>query len=185
MRLRGLWGALLGAITAAPLIAIFYLARAVASLPFVPFDVFDWMARILPGGVLTFGIDSLVRLIRGLRLGNTASVAKSAEHVMAIAGFVVTAVIAGAIFFTVRPRGRSTALAGAILGAALGIPLALISARMNAGEGTAPQSASSGWCWCSSHGASLWSGFAGGFQLRVFPLLRNQVQPASGSAGAR
>jgi hypothetical protein len=32
------------------------LAWKVAGLPFVPFDVFDWMTRILPGQVLAFGI---------------------------------------------------------------------------------------------------------------------------------
>ncbi len=135
MELRGIWGALLGAITAAPLIAIFYLGHAIASLPFVPFDIFDWMARSLPGGVLTFGIDSLVKVIRGLSLGDTASVSKSAEHAMAIVGCVLTAAVAGAIFFALRPRGERSALAGTILGAVLGVPLGLLSAKMNATAG--------------------------------------------------
>ena len=135
MGLRSVWGALLGAITAAPLIAIFYLGHAVASLPFVPFDAFDWMARKLPGGVLTFGIDSLVRVIRGLRLGDTASVAKSAEHAIAIAGILLTAATAAAIFFLLRPRVNSSALAGTILGAVVGVPFALLSARMNPAAG--------------------------------------------------
>ena len=43
-------GALAGALVAAPLIAVSYLADQVADLPFVPFDLFDWMATVLPSG---------------------------------------------------------------------------------------------------------------------------------------
>jgi hypothetical protein len=43
----------------ASLIAVFYLAWKVAGLPFVPFDVFDWMTRILPGQVLAAGIAAI------------------------------------------------------------------------------------------------------------------------------
>lgn len=135
MRSGGAWGALLGAVTAAPLTGIFYLGHALAPLPFVPFDAFDWMARRLPGGVLTFGIDSLVRVIRGLRLGDTASVSKSAEHAIAIAIFLLSAATAGAVYFPLRRRGKANALAGTIVGAVLGVPLALVSASMSPATG--------------------------------------------------
>jgi hypothetical protein len=100
-RLRGkagiLTGALVGAMLTAALIAIFYPAWRLAGLPFVAFDVFDWMARILPGSVITYGIDTLVRVIRALDLGATAEAAKTAEKAMAIAGMFITGVITGAV----------------------------------------------------------------------------------------
>ena len=46
-----------GAFLSASLTAIMYLAYQLAGLPYVPFDFFDWMTRVLPGPVVTFGID--------------------------------------------------------------------------------------------------------------------------------
>jgi len=37
-----------------------YLAQQLARLPFVPFELFDWITRILPGDVVTFGIDLMI-----------------------------------------------------------------------------------------------------------------------------
>ena len=50
-------GGLVAAMLTAALISVFYLAWKVVGLPFVPFDAFDWMARILPGQILAAGID--------------------------------------------------------------------------------------------------------------------------------
>ena len=44
-----LTGAFVGAMLTAALIAVFYAAWKLAGLPFVPFDVFDWTTRVLPG----------------------------------------------------------------------------------------------------------------------------------------
>ena len=69
MRRATVWrGALLGELTSLPILALLYLGEQLASLPFVPFDLFDWLARALPGGVVTAGIDTLVRLIAALNL---------------------------------------------------------------------------------------------------------------------
>ena len=59
-------GALLGGLTSLPLMALWYLGEQLAGLPFVPFDIFDWLARILPGDVITLGIDTIVRTIDAL-----------------------------------------------------------------------------------------------------------------------
>src|ERR1700731_5452370 len=88
-------GALIAAMLTASLIAVFYLAWKVAGFPFVPFDVFDWMTRILPGQVLAAGISAMVTVIRALNLGPTAAGAKAAEHAMAIAGMFFTGIFAG------------------------------------------------------------------------------------------
>jgi hypothetical protein len=56
---------------AAPLVALFYMAWRLAGLPFVAFDIFDWLTRTLPGPVVTFGIDTIVGVIRGQSWGHT------------------------------------------------------------------------------------------------------------------
>lgn len=55
------WGLLLGGIFAAPLAALFHLGRHLAGLPFPPFDLFDGSARVLPGGIITSGIEGMVK----------------------------------------------------------------------------------------------------------------------------
>src|SRR5438309_1488848 len=103
-------GAMVGLMLTASLIAIFYLAWKLAGLPFVAFDVFDWLARALPGSVIAYGIDAMVSVIRALHLGPTAETAKIAEKTMAIAGMLVTGAILGAALFALlRAFRRSSA----------------------------------------------------------------------------
>ncbi len=78
----------LGALTSIPVMALGYLAETIAGLPFVPFDLFDGLTRILPGDVITLGIDALVTLISTLNIGPTSQVAKAAEQIMALLMFV-------------------------------------------------------------------------------------------------
>lgn len=92
-------GALLGGITSLPLMALLFMAEQFAGLPFVPFDLFDWLARVLPGNVITIGIDFIVKTIRILNLGPTSNTAKLIEQLMALAlglagGMVLGLVIA-------------------------------------------------------------------------------------------
>jgi len=132
-RLRGkpgiLTGALVGAMLTAALLAAFYLGWRLAGLPFVAFDVFDWLARMLPGSVVTYGIDTLVRIVRGLNLGDTAEAAKTTEKATAIAGMFFTGVMAGAVFFALARACRRERVVplGLIAGAAVGAPALLIS----------------------------------------------------------
>jgi DMSO/TMAO reductase YedYZ molybdopterin-dependent catalytic subunit len=121
-------GALVGALLTAPLIALLYLADQLAGLSFVPYDVFDWMGRVLPGGVITFGIDLMVDTLIALGL-SVADTAKTAEQVMAIGGLFVTGVVAGAVFFAIL-RGRdvkSGYLPGLALGLVVGVPVTFVS----------------------------------------------------------
>jgi DMSO/TMAO reductase YedYZ molybdopterin-dependent catalytic subunit len=126
-------GAVVGLLLTASLIAVFYLAWRLAGLPFAAFDVFDWMARKLPGSVVTFGIDTIVSVIRALNLGPTAETAKTAEKTMAIAGLLVTGAVAGALLFTLLRafRGDYAYPLGVVLGATVGAPVMLISRSRN------------------------------------------------------
>ena len=129
-----LTGALVGLFVTVPLVAIFYLADAVIGLPFVPFDMFDWLARNLPGGVITFGIDIMVTVITTFQLGETSSAAKTAEHAMAIGGMIATGVAAVALFFYIRSQvhnRENSPLPGFVLGLAVGLPVMVISLTTN------------------------------------------------------
>jgi hypothetical protein len=39
----------------------FLFGWRVAGLPFVPFDTFDWLTRVLPGRLMAFGIGTMGR----------------------------------------------------------------------------------------------------------------------------
>jgi hypothetical protein len=121
-------------------IAIFYLAEQLVGLPFLPFDIFDWLARHLPGRVITFGIDTMVAVIRGLQLGPTASAAKKAEQSLAIGGVFVAGIVIGAIFFAVLRRRpvRAAWIPGLVLGAVVGVIALLISLSVRTTGTTAP-----------------------------------------------
>ncbi|MDB4955799.1 MAG: oxidoreductase molybdopterin binding protein [Myxococcales bacterium] len=115
-------GLFLGVVTSLLAIAVLAVANARADLPFVPFEIFEWITRILPGGVITVGIDLMVSIISALGIGSTSVAAKLAEQGMAVALFVISAAIAGAIIAViVRGRGGSSRTrAGLIAGLAAG-----------------------------------------------------------------
>jgi DMSO/TMAO reductase YedYZ molybdopterin-dependent catalytic subunit len=114
-------GALLGAITSLPLIAISYLGWRLADLPFIPFDLFDWSARVLPGDLVTLGIDTLVSIVTALSgvldVGSTSGAAKIAEQLAALLMVVAGGAVLGVVIAWVR---RRTDQSGARIGLAAG-----------------------------------------------------------------
>ncbi|MCY3907085.1 MAG: hypothetical protein OXF63_07535 [Anaerolineaceae bacterium] len=135
------FGVLAGLLLTIPLVAIFWLADAFLGTPFVPFDVLDWMARNMPGGLITFAIDTMVSIITALQLGETSTAAKAAEQLMGIAGMVITGAVIGAIFCHLARRrspGRLSFQAGLIPGLVFGLPVALLSHDVNFSALTAP-----------------------------------------------
>ncbi len=121
-------GALVGALLAASLMSVMYLAEQLAGLPFVPFDLFDWMTRVLPGPIVTFGIDLMIDTMRWLGV-NVADTAKTAERMMALLQFLVGGTITGIVFFGVMDKRdmKANVVAGIIIGALFGLPVIAIS----------------------------------------------------------
>jgi DMSO/TMAO reductase YedYZ molybdopterin-dependent catalytic subunit len=108
--------------------ALWYLGEQLAGLPFVPFDIFDWLARILPGDVITLGIDTIVRTIDALNLGSTSTAAKAIEQLQGIAlvlgGGVILGIVAAWLLMRVTSwRGWQV---GALLGLAALVPIIVI-----------------------------------------------------------
>jgi DMSO/TMAO reductase YedYZ molybdopterin-dependent catalytic subunit len=126
-------GALVGFMLTIALVAIYYAADALVGTPFVPFDVLDWMARNLPGSLLTTGIETIVGTVTGLGVTDIDAAAKLAEQIMGIGGMIVTGTILAAIFFYVMNRRERTSgpQTGYILGLIFGVPVAVISLTVN------------------------------------------------------
>jgi DMSO/TMAO reductase YedYZ molybdopterin-dependent catalytic subunit len=126
-------GPAVGALLTMALIAVFYAGWRLADLPFVPFDVFDWMGRVLPGAVIEFVISAMVAVIRGLHLGPTSVAAKIIEQAIGIVNLFITGVVAGAVLFrALRALGNRYAYAsGALLGVIVAIPAMLISSFLS------------------------------------------------------
>jgi DMSO/TMAO reductase YedYZ molybdopterin-dependent catalytic subunit len=129
MKLRTLgFGALTGVLLTAPLIAILYLADKWLNLSFPPFDTFDWTAGNLPGAMVTFGIDAMIETLMLVGL-SVKDFAKTAEQIMATMLFLGAGVVATIIVFALVERriwGARPQL-GALCGAIVGIPVALIT----------------------------------------------------------
>ena len=139
-------GLLVGLFLTAPLVAVFYAAWKLAGLPFVPFQVFDWTTRILPGGVITFGIDTMVKTIRLLGIGDTSSAAKMAEQSMAIVVFLLLGAVAGALLFLLLRlvRARASVFPGVVVGALLGAGSVAVARSLGRVEAV-PRPIAEGW----------------------------------------
>ena len=136
------FGALAGALLTAPLIGLMYLADKLLDLPFTPFALFDWIARELPGPLVTFGIDLM---IDGLRLAgfSVAAAAKTGEQMGAILMFFGIGITVCALFFLTRKLRDgdnpapslnngllSQPLPGLLIGVILGLPMIIVSLPM-------------------------------------------------------
>ena len=121
-------GALAGGLLTAPLVGLMYLLDQLVGLPFVPFAFFDWITRVLPGPVVTFGIDLMIDGMRSVGM-SVAAAAKTAEQIGAILLFFFLGVAATALFFAImKSRSIETRpISGLVLGALFGLPMALIS----------------------------------------------------------
>ncbi|UCG23203.1 MAG: molybdopterin-dependent oxidoreductase [Chloroflexota bacterium] len=122
-RLGILTGALVGGLLTAALTGLMFLGRQLFGLPLVPYELFNWFSRELPGDVVTFGIDLMIdtMLFLGVSVVDTA---KTAERAMAIVMFVLGGALAGAVYFAIM-RGRRikpSLFSGLVMGAIFGLP---------------------------------------------------------------
>ena len=122
------YGALVGGLLTAPLVGLLYLADKLADLPFVPFALFDWIARVLPGPLVTFGIDMMIEtlLLFGL---SVADAAKTGEQAAAILLFFFIGVVGGVLFFGIaKTRTAQPGItSGLAAGALFGLPMVAVS----------------------------------------------------------
>jgi DMSO/TMAO reductase YedYZ molybdopterin-dependent catalytic subunit len=124
--------------TAVPVASLSYLMERVAGLPFLPFDIFDWLARILPGPLITAGIDTMVAVITALRLGPTSSTAKAAEQALALGLWLVGGGLFGLVLAAFARAGTSRLRRAALLGGGILWALAMVLEASLGFPGAAP-----------------------------------------------
>ena len=126
-------GALVGGMLTAPLLALVYLGESWLGLPFMPYDLFDWATRVLPGSVVTFAIDLMISTMNLVNM-SVADAAKTAEQIAALIQFIVIGVVVGAVAFPIiRTRAPEQGLPlGITAGALFGLPLIAISVAISA-----------------------------------------------------
>ncbi|MGB3713979.1 MAG: molybdopterin-dependent oxidoreductase [Candidatus Promineifilaceae bacterium] len=130
-------GALVGGISSIALIGMFYLGRQLFDLPLVPFDLFDWLARVLPGDVITIGIDTMVSLIEALNFGSTSYAAKLMEQLIAASMFIFGGVGLGAgVGYLSFRTGRSGRQIGLFVGALVFAAISLVEFSLESTEMT-------------------------------------------------
>ena len=123
------YGGLVGLLVTAPLLALLYLGATLLGLPFVPFELFNWITRLLPGPVITFGIDRMLDVLLFLGV-DVADTAKTAEQAMALSAFLALGVVVGVIVYALRKRlAARPALVGLLAGGITGLPLVAYRCR--------------------------------------------------------
>lgn len=107
---------LLGLISAPAVIAVSYFGNALTGLSFLPFDLFDWLTRVLPGSLITFGIDSLVAVLSALGL-SVSETAKLAEQILVIVIIITFGPILGLLVgLAIRRLDTTPIQAGIVAG---------------------------------------------------------------------
>lgn len=140
----GFWqGAWFSLLLLLPLTALGYLASRFVAVPFVPYSLFDWLARALPGPLITAGIDTMVGVMQALGL-SVADLAKLAEQTLAVVIFTGLLTLAGAVFFALVKKIRASWQAGLLLSLIVGVPLAFVVWRITATSGAALEPATAG-----------------------------------------
>lgn len=118
MKKSSLWlGALVGGVIGVMLVALLYLGNQAFGLPFVPYDFWNWQARVVPGNAL-----SLLASSPGTYLARALDVPESAwgeasERIVALLISVLVPALGGLGVAWLRQR---TERAGRLLGAAAG-----------------------------------------------------------------
>jgi len=122
-----LYEGILGGISALVVAGLSYLGFVFAGLPRPELVIFDWLARLLPGDLITLGIDSMVAVISRFNLGPTASVSKAIEMTMAVLLFMlIGAVFAIVLGFIGSRNPHRIVLSGALGGLLLALFVLLI-----------------------------------------------------------
>ena len=114
---------LISILVTAPILALNFLGYQLFGWPFIPYELFNWVSRELPGPLVTFGIDLMIDTLRLLNL-NVVDVAKTAERGMAVMqlGGAITGAGAVLALLLVRWGRRRPALIGLLIGLLVGLP---------------------------------------------------------------
>jgi DMSO/TMAO reductase YedYZ molybdopterin-dependent catalytic subunit len=122
-----LMGGVFGGATALVVDMLGFIGSQLFGLPRASYTIFDAMTRILPGNLITFTIDLIVKSISLLNLGPTSRVAKLAEQSIAVAQFIGLGIVFGVVLAIVyRKKPSQTSSAGMYAGLVLSVAIIVI-----------------------------------------------------------
>ena len=121
-------GGLVSLLFTMALTAVHYLAFQLIGTSFLPYDFFNWMTRVLPGDLITFGIDMMIDTMLALGL-SVVDLAKTAERASAVLQFLAILLGIGIVVFGLWHwrNVRRPQWVGLIVGVLVGLPLLTIS----------------------------------------------------------
>jgi hypothetical protein len=100
--------------------SLFLLGEVLAHLPNAAYALFERVTRVVPGVVVTVGIDAMLAVLKAIGVTSTSAAAKAAEKGTALVLFVVLgAVVGAALGVAGRRGGRGVVLFGGLAGVAL------------------------------------------------------------------
>lgn len=135
------YGLLIALLLTPVLIVSFAIGGQVAGLPVVPYDLFDFIGRVLPGALVTAGIDAIVALVLAAGFGaEIDSAAKAVEQGLAIFIFYGLTCAVSVAFYALMNRLKPprSLLPGVVLAISYGLPLTLITFAINRSATAAP-----------------------------------------------
>jgi DMSO/TMAO reductase YedYZ molybdopterin-dependent catalytic subunit len=126
-------GALIGLATSLVMMAVSYLGSVLIGLPFLPFDLFDWLTRVLPGGLIAPILGAMISIISALHLGPTDTTAKLAEQIQALGLVALTGLAFGLVLAWVGVERRAwLERAGLVGGAILWVGMVVVEVSLPA-----------------------------------------------------
>lgn len=126
---RAIAGASLGLVLGIPWLALSYAGQRIAKLPLIPVDLFEWITRVLPGGVVTAGLEIMIQGLHRLNMGSTSVLGKALEFAMAYFITLTGLTLAGALFALTLDRTRLRwHFSGTIIGIVVWLPALLLAA---------------------------------------------------------
>jgi DMSO/TMAO reductase YedYZ molybdopterin-dependent catalytic subunit len=103
---RAITGAAFALVISIPWLAVLYAGQQVANLPLIPISFFEWITRVLPGGLITFGLEAMIQALHALRLGPTSVLGKALEFVMAYILSLIILTLMGAFYAVTIAKAR-------------------------------------------------------------------------------
>jgi hypothetical protein len=122
LKTRLLIGFTVGFFISLPWLALMYAGQQVIGAPNIPFELFEYLTRVLPGGMISLGIEWLIELVTFFGPGQTSATGKIVEIVAAyLLALVLLILFGGSYAITLQKLRTSWGVRGILAGLILSI----------------------------------------------------------------
>ena len=114
---RSLIGIIVGFFVSLPWLAWMYLGQQTLGTPQIPFELFEFLTRSLPGGIISLGIEWLIQFVSFIGLGQTSSSGKLIEIAGAyLLSLVILCLFGGLYAITLQKMKSAWSVRGVLAG---------------------------------------------------------------------